>query len=166
MPKADEALAADLLADPKERAEHVMLVDLGRNDIGRVCQYGSVKVPEFFIIERYSHVMHIVSHVEGKLRPELSAFDLVRAGLPCRDGQRRAQGARHGDHRRTRTGRARTVRRHGRLLRLRRRHGHLHRHPHAGGARQNRQRPGRRRHRGRLGPRQPNTRKRSTKPRR
>ena len=82
-PKADEALAADLLADPKERAEHVMLVDLGRNDIGRVCQYGTVKVPEFFIIERYSHVMHIVSHVEGKLRPELSAFDLVRAGFPA-----------------------------------------------------------------------------------
>jgi anthranilate synthase component 1 len=82
-PKADEALAADLLADPKERAEHVMLVDLGRNDIGRVCQYGTVKVPEFFIIERYSHVMHIVSHVEGKMRPELNAFDLVRAGFPA-----------------------------------------------------------------------------------
>ena len=82
-PKADEALAADLLADPKERAEHVMLVDLGRNDIGRVCEYGTVKVPEFFIIERYSHVMHIVSHVEGKLRPELSAFDLVRAAFPA-----------------------------------------------------------------------------------
>ena len=60
-----------------------MLVDLGRNDIGRVCQYGTVKVPEFFIIERYSHVMHIVSHVEGKLRPELNAFDLVRAGFPA-----------------------------------------------------------------------------------
>ena len=82
-PKADEALAADLLADPKERAEHVMLVDLGRNDIGRVCEYGTVKVPEFFMIERYSHVMHIVSHVEGKLRPELSAFDLVRAAFPA-----------------------------------------------------------------------------------
>jgi anthranilate synthase component 1 len=82
-PKADEALAADLLADPKERAEHVMLVDLGRNDIGRLCEYGTVKVPEFFMIERYSHVMHIVSHVEGKLRPELSAFDLVRAAFPA-----------------------------------------------------------------------------------
>jgi len=81
--KADEALAADLLADPKERAEHVMLVDLGRNDIGRVCEYSSVKVPEFFIIERYSHVMHIVSHVEGTLRPGLTAFDLVRAGFPA-----------------------------------------------------------------------------------
>jgi len=82
-PKADEALAADLLADPKERAEHVMLVDLGRNDIGRVCEYGSVKIPEFFTIERYSHVMHIVSHVEGTLRPGLTAFDLVRAGFPA-----------------------------------------------------------------------------------
>jgi anthranilate synthase component I len=82
-PEADEALAADLLADPKERAEHVMLVDLGRNDIGRVSAYGTVKVPEFFVVERYSHVMHIVSHVEGTLRPELNAFDLVRAGFPA-----------------------------------------------------------------------------------
>lgn len=82
-PKADEALAADLLADPKERAEHVMLVDLGRNDIGRVSEYGSVKIPEFFIVERYSHVMHIVSHVEGTMRPGLTAFDLVRAGFPA-----------------------------------------------------------------------------------
>ena len=80
---SDEALAADLLADPKERAEHLMLVDLGRNDLGRVCEFGAVKVPEFFTIERYSHVMHIVSHAEGTLRPELSAFDLVRATFPA-----------------------------------------------------------------------------------
>lgn len=80
---ADAALAMDLLADPKERAEHVMLVDLGRNDLGRVCEYGTVNVSEFFSIERYSHVMHIVSHVEGKLRPELTAFDLVRAAFPA-----------------------------------------------------------------------------------
>ena len=80
---ADAALAAELLADPKERAEHVMLVDLGRNDLGRVCEYGTVKVPEFFTIERYSHVMHIVSHVEGRLRPGLNAFDLVRAAFPA-----------------------------------------------------------------------------------
>lgn len=80
---ADQALAAELLADPKERAEHLMLVDLGRNDLGRVCEYGSVRVPEFFVIERYSHVMHIVSHVEGILRPELTAFDLVRAAFPA-----------------------------------------------------------------------------------
>ncbi len=81
--EADAALAQELLADPKERAEHVMLVDLGRNDLGRVCEYGTVKVSDFFTIERYSHVMHIVSHVEGKLRPDLTAFDLVRASFPA-----------------------------------------------------------------------------------
>jgi anthranilate synthase component 1 len=80
---ADASLAEDLLADPKERAEHVMLVDLGRNDLGRVCDYGTVKVSDFFTIERYSHVMHIVSHVEGTLRRGLTAFDLVRAAFPA-----------------------------------------------------------------------------------
>jgi len=80
---ADTALAEELLADPKERAEHVMLVDLGRNDLGRVCEYGSVRVSDFFNIERYSHVMHIVSHVEGKMRPGLTAFDLIRAAFPA-----------------------------------------------------------------------------------
>ena len=80
---ADASLARELLADPKERAEHVMLVDLGRNDLGRVCQYGTVKVSDFFTIERYSHVMHIVSHVEGTLRRGLTAFDLVRAAFPA-----------------------------------------------------------------------------------
>ena len=79
----DEALATELLADEKERAEHVMLVDLGRNDLGRVCEYGSVAVKEAMVVERYSHVMHIVSHVEGKIRPELNAFDLLRATLPA-----------------------------------------------------------------------------------
>ncbi|MCC6189920.1 MAG: anthranilate synthase component I [Anaerolineales bacterium] len=79
----DARLEAELRADPKERAEHVMLVDLGRNDLGRVCVYGTVTVPEFFAIERYSHVMHLVSHVEGELRPELTAFDLVRAAFPA-----------------------------------------------------------------------------------
>jgi anthranilate synthase component 1 len=80
---ADAVLADELLADPKERAEHVMLVDLGRNDLGRVCEYGTVRVSDFFTIEKYSHVMHIVSHVEGKLKPELTAFDLVRAAFPA-----------------------------------------------------------------------------------
>lgn len=80
---ADAALAEELLADPKERAEHVMLVDLGRNDLGRVCEYGTVDVSEFFTIERYSHVMHIVSNVEGHLKPGLNAFDLVRAAFPA-----------------------------------------------------------------------------------
>jgi anthranilate synthase component 1 len=79
----DEALAEELLADPKERAEHVMLVDLGRNDLGRVCRYGSVRVPEMMVVERYSHVMHIVSGVEGELRSDLDAFDLLRATFPA-----------------------------------------------------------------------------------
>jgi anthranilate synthase component 1 len=79
----DVQLAADLLADPKERAEHVMLVDLGRNDLGRVCEYGSVHTPTLLAVERYSHVMHIVSDVQGQLRPEFDAFDLLRATFPA-----------------------------------------------------------------------------------
>lgn len=79
----DLALEKDLLADEKEKAEHLMLVDLARNDIGRVCSFGSVKVPEFMTIERYSHVMHIVSQVEGQLAPECTAFDLMRATFPA-----------------------------------------------------------------------------------
>ena len=79
----DIALAEELLADPKERAEHVMLVDLGRNDLGRVCEYGSVMVDEMMVIERYSHVMHIVSNVVGKLRQDQNAFDVIRACFPA-----------------------------------------------------------------------------------
>jgi anthranilate synthase component 1 len=79
----DEVLADELLADPKERAEHVMLVDLGRNDLGRVCQYGTVELPELMQIEQYSHVMHIVSSVRGELSPDKSAFDLLRATFPA-----------------------------------------------------------------------------------
>jgi anthranilate synthase component 1 len=79
----DAALAADLLADPKELAEHVMLVDLGRNDLGRVSEYGSVSVPLMMAVERYSHVMHIVSDVRGKVRPEHDAFSLLRATFPA-----------------------------------------------------------------------------------
>lgn len=79
----DQALADDLLADEKERAEHVMLVDLGRNDLGRVCDYGTVHVPHMMYIERYSHVMHIVSQVQGTIRAGLSAFDLLRATFPA-----------------------------------------------------------------------------------
>ncbi|MEK7784298.1 MAG: anthranilate synthase component I [Chloroflexota bacterium] len=82
-PAEDAAHEADLLADPKERAEHVMLVDLGRNDIGRVCQHGSVKVSEMMTIERYSHVMHIVSHVTGQLENGRDAYDLIRATFPA-----------------------------------------------------------------------------------
>jgi anthranilate synthase component 1 len=79
----DDALAEDLLNDPKEVAEHVMLVDLGRNDLGRVCQSGSVKVDELMVIERYSHVMHIVSNVIGKLDPNKTAWDLLKACFPA-----------------------------------------------------------------------------------
>jgi len=79
----DRALAADLLADPKERAEHVMLVDLARNDVGRVAEYGSVEISDVMQVERYSHVMHITSNVHGKLRPGTSAIDALRAGLPA-----------------------------------------------------------------------------------
>ena len=82
-PERDRALEAELLADPKERAEHVMLVDLGRNDVGRVAEIGSVRVSEFATVERYSHVMHIVSHVTGRLRPGLDWLDLLRATFPA-----------------------------------------------------------------------------------
>ncbi len=81
--ESDRAQEAKLLADPKERAEHIMLVDLGRNDIGRVSKYGSVHVPELMVIERYSHVMHIVSHVEGILEPGKDQFDVLAAGFPA-----------------------------------------------------------------------------------
>ena len=79
----DERLERDLLADPKEKAEHVMLVDLGRNDLGRVCRYGTVRVDEHMIVERYSHVMHLVSSVKGKLEPGHDAFDVFRACFPA-----------------------------------------------------------------------------------
>jgi len=80
---ADDALADELLADEKERAEHLMLVDLGRNDLGRVSTAGSVRVPQFMEIERYSHVMHLVSQVTGELRPELRPVDALRACFPA-----------------------------------------------------------------------------------
>lgn len=79
----DAELEQTLLSDPKERAEHVMLVDLGRNDLGRVCEYHTVEVTDLMIVERFSHVMHIVSHVIGRLREDLTAFDVLRACLPA-----------------------------------------------------------------------------------
>jgi anthranilate synthase component 1 len=82
-PQEDAAIAQELLADPKERAEHVMLIDLGRNDVGRVAATGSVKVTEQMVIERYSHVMHIVSNVEGRLAPGLGAIDVLKASFPA-----------------------------------------------------------------------------------
>jgi anthranilate synthase component I len=82
-PEADAALEAELLADPKERAEHLMLIDLGRNDVGRVSEPGSVRVGEQFVVERYSHVMHIVSEVTGTLKPGMSYADVLRATFPA-----------------------------------------------------------------------------------
>jgi anthranilate synthase component 1 len=82
-PEEDSALEKELLADPKERAEHVMLVDLARNDIGRVCDFGSVQVKELMAVERYSHVMHIVTQVEGKLSADKTLYDLMRATFPA-----------------------------------------------------------------------------------
>ena len=82
-PQEDRDLAEELLADPKERAEHVMLIDLARNDVGRVAEYGSVKLTDAMVVERYSHVMHITSNVSGQLRKGLSAIEALRAGLPA-----------------------------------------------------------------------------------
>jgi anthranilate synthase component I len=82
-PEADAAIAQELLADPKERAEHVMLIDLGRNDVGRVAATGTVKVTEQMVVERYSHVMHIVSNVEGRLASGLGALDVLKASFPA-----------------------------------------------------------------------------------
>jgi anthranilate synthase component 1 len=82
-PHEDKALEDELLADPKERAEHLMLLDLGRNDVGHVAQIGTVTVTDQYFVERYSHVMHIVSNVEGKLRPDCDALDALAAGFPA-----------------------------------------------------------------------------------
>ena len=82
-PHEDKALADELLADPKERAEHLMLLDLGRNDVGRVSKMATVKVTDQFFVERYSHVMHIVSNVEGELDPKYDALDALIAGFPA-----------------------------------------------------------------------------------
>ncbi|HLQ75702.1 MAG TPA: anthranilate synthase component I family protein, partial [Terriglobia bacterium] len=79
----DDALARELLADEKERAEHIMLVDLGRNDLGRVCKYGSVKVEELMVIERYSHVMHLVSSLHGELPENVDRLDTLMACFPA-----------------------------------------------------------------------------------
>ncbi len=82
-PEEDQALAEELLGDPKELAEHLMLIDLGRNDVGRIAELGSVRLTERMVIERYSHVMHIVSNVTGRLRPGMNAMDVLRATFPA-----------------------------------------------------------------------------------
>jgi anthranilate synthase component 1 len=79
----DQALMKSLLADPKEKAEHIMLVDLGRNDLGRVCEKGTVRLSEFMQVEKYSHVMHIVSNVQGQLRKDMDALDVLEAAFPA-----------------------------------------------------------------------------------
>ena len=119
-PADDDRLADELRRDPKERAEHVMLVDLGRNDLGRVARPGTVNTSQYMEVERYSHVLHLVSHVEARLKPELDAARRAALGVPGRHAQRRAQDPRHAAHRRRR-GRAAGAVRWGRgLPRLRR----------------------------------------------
>ena len=163
--REDALLAEELQRDPKERAEHVMLVDLGRNDLGRVARPGTVTVSKYMEVERYSHVLHLVSHVEGRLKPELDALDALRVGLPGRHAVRGAQGPGDAADRR-RGGRApRAVRRRRRLPRLRRqpRHGdhHPERRPEGRpGARPYRRRDRRRLRAGDASSRRPSTRRR------
>ena len=146
-PTEDDALAAELMADPKERAEHLMLLDLGRNDVGRVAKIGTVKVTDSFFIERYSHVMHIVSNVEGDLARRRRCGRRAGRWLSRRHRLRRAESPRDADHRRTGEGQARHLRRLHRLFRRRRRNGHLHRAARLGGEGRPDACPGRRRHR-------------------
>ena len=143
-PHDDKALEAELLADPKERAEHLMLLDLGRNDVGRVAAIGTVKVTDQFFIERYSQVMHIVSNVEGTLDPRRDALDALAAGFPAGtvSGAPKVRAMQIIDElEKEKRGALRRLRR---LFLGRRRHGHLHRAAH--GLDQGRQnvRPGRR----------------------
>ena len=149
-PEEDKRLGEELLADPKERAEHLMLLDLGRNDAGRVATLGSVRVTDQFFLEHYSHVMHIVSNVVGKLRPDQRRARRARRRLSRRHRLRRAKSARDGDHRRAGEGQARPLRRLRRLFLGRRRDGHLHRPPHRDGEGRKGLRAGRRRHRRRF----------------
>ena len=149
----DRRLAAELTEHPKERAEHVMLVDLARNDVGRVADYGTVHVDELMTLERYSHVMHLTSQVSGSAARGPRADRRAAGHAARRHGVGRPEGAGDGDHRRPRAGQARSVRGRRRLPRLVRQPRHRHRHPHdvRGGAGHGA--PGRGRHRGRLGPR-------------
>ena len=122
--REDAALERELLADPKKRAEHVMLVDLGRNDVGRVAETGSVRVSDFMTVERYSHVMHIVSNVEGAPPGRKDGGGRPPGDVPGRDGLGRAQDPGHGDHRGIGTDAARILRGRRGVLRLLREHGH------------------------------------------
>ena len=148
----DRMMAAELSEDPKERAEHVMLVDLARNDVGRVVRFGTEQVDELMTLERYSHVMHLTSQVSGELADGRTAVDVLRGDVPGGNRQRRAEGPGDGDHRRARAGEARPVRRRGRLPGLLGEPGHRDHDPHDALARRPGQRAGRRGHRRRLGP--------------
>jgi anthranilate synthase component 1 len=162
----DAAAEADLRADPKERAEHVMLVDLGRNDLGRVCSPGTVRVTETMAIERYSHVMHMTSNVTGELAPGTRRDRSPRRRVPRGHAQRRAEGARDADHRLARARGARHLRRRGRLRRLERQPRRRDRDPHARRAGRRAPRPGGRRDRRGVGPRRRVRRDRPQGPRR
>ena len=124
----DDGLADELIADPKERAEHIMLVDLARNDLGRVSETGSVRVDEFMIVERYSHVMHIVSSVTALLAEGADAFDVIKATFPAGTLSGGAQGKGDGDNRGDRTGNEGSLRGLRLLLRFLGQHGQLHNH--------------------------------------
>ncbi len=145
-PHEDKALEDELLADPKERAEHLMLLDLGRNDVGRVAKIGTVTVTDQFFVERYSHVMHIVSNVEGKLSGQSRCARCAGRRLSRRHRVGRAQGAGDGNHRRIGEGKARALCRLRRLFLRRRRDGHLHRFAHGADERRHHVCAGRRRH--------------------
>ncbi len=149
-PREDKALEQELLADPKERAEHLMLLDLGRNDVGRVAEIGSVRVTDQFFIERFSQVMHIVSNVEGKLRRDCDALDALAAGFPAGtvSGAPKVRAMQIIDE--LEKAQARALCRLRRLFLRRRRHGHLHRAAHRFDQGRRHVRPGRRRHRRRL----------------
>ncbi len=141
--EADERLAQELLADPKEIAEHVMLVDLGRNDVGRVAATGTVSVTDRMVVERYSHVMHIVSNVEGTLKPGLTSIDVLRASFPAGtvSGAPKVRAMEIIDE--LEPVAARRVRRRRRVRELPGRHGHGDRDPHRGDPGRNAARAGR-----------------------
>ena len=143
----DEALAEELRTNEKERAEHIMLVDLGRNDVGRVAIPGTVEVHDLMRVVKYSHVMHLESEVHGQLRPDRTIYDALRSCLPAGTLSGRAEGAGNGDHRGAGGRGPGRVRRRRGLLQLLRQHGHGHHHPHHGAEGRRGLHPGGRRHR-------------------
>ena len=131
-PEEDLAMEEEMVGSPKERAEHVMLVDLARNDLGRVSRVGGVTVNALMTVERYSHVMHLESNVDGADAGRPHLLRRLPRLFAAGDGLRRAQDSRHGDHRRPRTPPPRPLLRRHRLLRVRGQHGHLRRPSHPG----------------------------------